>query len=200
MCGVHVCGSRKRRDLSHRLSCLAAKMKKMEMQLWLWDHLSPSSVHGWNKLLSLVSLHTHSALLRRRRWCWHQAKEQFIEIFPNGWSIVLLIEKNLWLWLWRGYSLAAGNQKFRLMNADSNPRSHVLFSGINILSIICIQYKLLWTVWQIFCLTKYVKNVWLIYPSGQWCFDSYAQNSLWIVSHFIYLAFVWTYIIIHNHT
>lgn len=88
MCGAHVCGSRKRRDLSHRLSCLAAKMKRMEMQLWLWDHLSPSSVHGWNKLLSLVSFHTHSALLRRRRWCWHQAKEQLIEIFPNGWSIV----------------------------------------------------------------------------------------------------------------
>lgn len=167
------------RDLSHRLSCLAAKMKRMEMQLWLWDHLSPSSAHGWNKLLSLVSLNTHTALLRRRRWCWHQVKEQLIEIFPNGWSIACVVDREKALVMPSEIIfISSGQSDFRLMNADSNPRSHVLFSGINIASLICTQCKLLWIFWQIFCLTKdFNKFEWFIHLVS-YAFESYAQNSL----------------------
>lgn len=130
MCGVHVCCSRKHRDLSHRLSCLAAKMKRMEMQFWLWDHLSPSSVHGWNKLLSLVSLHTHSALLRRRRWCWHQDKEQLIEIFPNGWSIACVVDREKALVMPSdSIFISSGQSEFRQMNAiQTQIQGHMFYS------------------------------------------------------------------------
>lgn len=183
MLGVHVYSSRKHCDLSHRLSCLAAKMKRREMLLWLWDHLSPSSVHGRNKLLSLVSLHTHSALPRRRRWRWHKAKEQLIEIFPNGWSIACVVdrEKSLVMPL-ESIFISRRQSEFRLMNSDSNPRSHVLFSGINIASFIGTQCKLLRIFWQIFCLTKdFNKCEWYIHLVSC-AFRSFAQTTLEAVS------------------
>lgn len=66
--------------------------------------------------LSLAPLLAHSSLLRRRRWCWHRAKEQLIEISPKGQSIVCVEARGKSL----GYAFKEwkhqqqGKQEFRL--------------------------------------------------------------------------------------